>query len=47
MLTVDPNKRSSMNDIINHKWLKIDDDMLSNDFGILNERELIDSLRIR
>lgn len=33
MLTVDPIKRVSMNEIINHKWLRTDNENLINPIG--------------
>lgn len=38
MLTVDPNKRFSINDIINHEWVKLDADV---------NLSVFDSLRIK
>ena len=41
MLNVDPSKRFSINDIINHKWLKFDNDIdllsRSNNFGLISD----------
>ena len=52
MLTVDPSKRSSISDIMNHKWLEFDQELdfpNSHDNFILNfnENEFANSLRIR
>lgn len=36
MLTLDPEKRMKMNDIINHKWLQCETDLTTLDNGMNN-----------